>query len=130
MGSEHRLIYQQKAVHEHDGQITIHNRRSLIDQTWPCIRLDSYMDQMKLLNIDLLIINTPELEYSVLRSLSTKINNVKIICVKPCKNIFYDQKSFAENLNMCLRDYGFTLTNNLAFRTFDNLIFIKTTTFT
>jgi FkbM family methyltransferase len=74
----------------------------------PSIRLDTFITNIKINNIDLLCIDLQGYELNALLSLGDEIKNVKYIITETCINSTYDNGSTFNELYDHLKKYNFT----------------------
>lgn len=74
----------------------------------PSIRLDTFITNIKINNIDLLCIDLQGYELNALLSLGDEIKNVKYIITETCINSTYDNGSTFNELYDYLKKYNFT----------------------
>lgn len=74
----------------------------------PSIRLDTFITNIKISNIDLLCIDLQGYELNALLSLGDEIKNVKYIITETCINSTYDNGSTFNELYDYLKKYNFT----------------------
>ncbi len=71
------------------------------------IRLDTFMNNMSIHNIDLLCMDLQGYELNALKSLGDKINNVKYIITETCINSTYSNGTTFNEINEYLEKFGF-----------------------
>ena len=74
----------------------------------PSIRLDTFITNIKISNIDLLCIDLQGYELNALLSLGDEIKNIKYIITETCINSTYDNGSTFNELYDYLKKYNFT----------------------
>ena len=73
----------------------------------PSIRLDTFMNNMSIQNIDLLCMDLQGYELNALKSLGEKLNNVKYIITETCINSTYTNGTTFNDINKYLEEFGF-----------------------